>query len=165
MNYKIGDTVVHWTHGIGSVIAIEEVQLAGTAQWCYVVEVGILKLWVAVDDACKGSIRFPMERSQFQGMLAILRQPGQPLPERYTQRKMALRARMQKRTLAELCQVIRDLTERSRHHTLTADDASDLSSAEEHLLDEWVISLSTERAEAQRELEMLLQYDSSGIRD
>jgi RNA polymerase-interacting CarD/CdnL/TRCF family regulator len=29
MDYAIGDTVVHWTHGLGKVIAIQEKYLAG----------------------------------------------------------------------------------------------------------------------------------------
>lgn len=157
MHYKIGDTVVHWTYGVGSVLAIEEIHLAGEVQWYYVIEVNTLKLWVPVDEALKGSLRLPMESSQFMLLLNILRLPGQPLPDRYYQRKVALRNRMQKRTLAELCHVIRDLTDRSRHHSLSAEDASVLFSAQESLLDEWVISLGTERSKALQEMEMLLQ--------
>lgn len=157
MNYKIGDTVVHWTYGVGSVIAIEYVQLAGNVQRYYVVEVELLKLWVPIDDAAKGSLRFPLESKQFRGLLDILRTPGQPLPDRYFQRKTALRERMQKRTPEALCQVIRDLRDRSRHHHLSSEDSSVLLSAEEYLLDEWVISLGTERSKALRELEVIFQ--------
>lgn len=157
MNYKIGDTVVHWTYGVGSVIAVEKVQLAETVQWYYVVEVDILKLWVPVDDASKGSLRSPMESTQFRDLLGILRTPGQPLPNRYMQRKIALRERMQKRTPEALFQVIRDLRERSNHHNLTIEDSAVLLSAEEFLLDEWVISLGTERSKALQDLEVIFQ--------
>jgi RNA polymerase-interacting CarD/CdnL/TRCF family regulator len=157
MNYKIGDTVVHWTYGVGSVIGIEEVSLDGTAKWCYVIDVGALKLWVFVDDAIKGSLRLPMEGSQFKHFLEILTKPGEPLPDRYLQRKIALRNRMEKRTLEGLCRVIRDLTDRGRNHSLSSEDSSVLFSAQEHLLDEWVLSLGTERSKALREMEALLQ--------
>jgi RNA polymerase-interacting CarD/CdnL/TRCF family regulator len=59
MNYKIGDTVVHWTHGLGTVIAIDEMSLAGKTQQYYVIEVEQLKLWVPVEEADEGSIRLP----------------------------------------------------------------------------------------------------------
>ena len=157
MNYKIGDIVVHWTRGVGSVIAIEKIQLAGITKWYYVVKFEIFELWVPIDDAAKGSLRSPMETMQFRRLLNILRTPGQPLPDRYFERKVALRERMQKRTPEGLCQVIRDLRDRARYHQLTSEDSSTLSSAEEYLLDEWVISLDTERSKALRELEVIFQ--------
>ena len=157
MNYKIGDTVVHWTYGVGSVTAIEKKQLAGMIKWYYIVEFEMLELWVPIDEAAKGALRLPMESTQFQRLLDILRTPGQPLPDRYFQRKITLRERMQKRSPEALCQVIRDLRDRSHHHQLTSEDSSVLLSAEESLLDEWVISLGTERSIALRELEEIFQ--------
>lgn len=157
MDYKIGDTVVHWTHGIGSVVAIEEIHMAGITKWYYVIDVATMKLWVPVDEAANGSLRLPLESTQFKSLLDILRTPGQPLPNRYFQRKLALRERMQERNLEALCQVIRDLTDRARHHALSPQDSTVLLTAEEHLLDEWVIALGTERSTALHELEVLLQ--------
>lgn len=157
MFYKIGDIVVHWTYGVGSVIAIEDIQLAGVSRSYYVIEIASLKLWVPVDEAMNGSLRHPMEGNQFKHLFEILRMPGQVLPDRYFQRKIALRNRMQKRTLEGLCHVIRDLTDRSRNHSLSSEDASVLFSAQESLLDEWVISLGTERSKALMEMEVLLQ--------
>src|SRR5512133_3784904 len=113
MNYAIGDTVVHWTHGLGTVIAIDQMDLDGEAKQYYVVKVDLLNLWVPVDEANIGSIRLPTESIQFKALFDILRTPGKRLPEQHYQRKMALRERMQKTTLEGLCHVIRDLTERS----------------------------------------------------
>ncbi len=157
MDYKIGDTVIHWTYGVGCVVDIQEIHLAGTAQWYYVIDVETLKVWVPVDEAAKGALRLPLESNQFKRLLEILSKPGEPLPDRYPQRKIALRSRMEKRTLEGLCRVIRDLTDRSRSHSLSSEDSSVLFSAQEHLLDEWVISLGTERSKALREMEILLQ--------
>jgi CarD family transcriptional regulator len=157
MNYKIGDKVVHWTYGVGEVVSIEEIDIAGIKKWCYVIDVETLKLWVPVDDALKGSLRLPTESDQFKHLLEILRTPGQPLPDRYLQRKIALRNRMEKRTLEGLCQVIRDLNHRSRDHSLSPEDSSVLFSAQEHLLDEWEISLGADRSIATAEMEGLLQ--------
>jgi RNA polymerase-interacting CarD/CdnL/TRCF family regulator len=56
MNYEIGDTVVHWTHGLGKVIAIDDMRLAGIMQAYYVVEVGLLKLWVPAEEANQGPL-------------------------------------------------------------------------------------------------------------
>jgi RNA polymerase-interacting CarD/CdnL/TRCF family regulator len=156
MNYEIGDTVVHWTHGLGTVIAIDQMDLAGIIKQYYVVKVNLLKLWVPVEDAKAGSLRLPTDRAKFKLLFDILRTPGEQLPNNQYQRKTALRERMQKRTLEGLCHVIRDLTDRSSQHTLNQYDASALFHAEEDLLDEWVYSLHVERAEALQELEVLL---------
>lgn len=157
MRYAVGDTVVHWTHGLGTVVAIDEMDLAGATKPYYVVEVEQFKLWIPLEEAHDGSIRPPAESSQFETLFDILRTQGQPLPDHYDQRKNGLRARMQKRTLADLCHVIRDLSDRSRHHSLNENDAAVLFRAQEHLLDEWVVSLGIDRSQALKTLEILIQ--------
>ena len=157
MRYAIGDRVVHWTHGLGTVVAIDEMDLAGATKPYYVVAVEQLKLWIPLDEAHSGSIRPPVESSQFEKLFDILRTPGLPLPDQYNHRKTALRARMQKRTLEDLCHVIRDLSDRSCRHQFNEFDADIMFRAQEHLLDEWVISLSTDRSGALEMLEALLK--------
>lgn len=159
MNYKVGDTIVHWTHGIGTVVAIDQKDIAGVTRQYYVVDIEQFKLWVPVDEANKGSLRFPTESAQFDTLFDILRSPGEQLPDNQYQRKLELRQRMQKRTLGDVCHVIRDLKDQSRQHPLNQNDASVLFQAEEYLLDEWVLSLGAERSNALRELEVLLQGD------
>jgi CarD family transcriptional regulator len=165
INYNVGDTIVHWTYGLGTVVAIEQKQIAGVTQQYYVVEVDLLKLWVPLEEANASSIRFPTESLQFKALFDILRMPGEVLPDHQYQRKIALRERMQKRTLGDLCHVIRDLTDRSHQHSLNQNDSIILSRAEEHLLDEWVFSLGAERSSAIIELEGLLQGDLSEQKD
>ena len=159
MNFEIGDTVVHWTHGLGTVIGIDQMILAGITQQYYVVKVDLLKLWVPIEEADEGSIRLPMESVQFKQLFDILREPGERLPDNQYQRKIMLRERMQKRSLKGLCHVIRDLKDRARAHTLNQYDASVLYRAEEHLLDEWVLSLGVERSNALQEMEGFLRVD------
>ncbi len=159
MDYKIGDKIVHWTYGLGTVVAIDQKDIDGVTQEYYVVEVELLKLWVPFDEADRGSIRFPTESIQFNVLFDILRTPGERLSDHQYQRKIELRERMQKSTLGDLCHVIRDLNDRARNHTLNQNDSTVLFRAEEHLLDEWVLSLGAERSIALQELEILLQGD------
>lgn len=161
MNFQVGDTVVHWTHGLGSVIAIDEIHLNGITQQYYVVEIESLKLWVPVEAAEKGSIRVPADSARFETLFDILRAAGEQLPDNPFMRKTALRERMQKRSPEILCHVIRDLTDRSRQHPLNPDDSFLLDLAKKHLLDEWVLSLKIRREIAIRELDGLLQTGSS----
>lgn len=160
MLYKIGDTVIHWSFGIGKIIAVEEKQLSGVMQQYYVVEIEPIKLWVPIQEANNGSIRFLTESIQFKALFDILRVHGNRLPEQYYKRRSELKERMLKSSLGGICHVIRDLTDRSRQHTLNQHDSSVLKSAKARLLDEWVLSLETKRPDAVRELEILLQEDS-----
>lgn len=157
MKFKIGDVIVHWTYGLGTVVGIDQKDIGGIVQQFYIVEVGLLKIWVPVELVEVSAIRFPTESSQFKANLDILRTPGEILPEHQFQRKIELRDRMQQRTLGDLCHVIRDLTDRSRQHSLNQNDSSVLFRAEEHLLDEWVISLGAERSNALGELKEYLR--------
>lgn len=163
MDYKIGETVIHWTHGLGKVIAIDEMELAGITQKYYVVEVGIIKLWVAMDEADEGPLRRPMDAVKFKTLLNNLNTPGEALSDNYTKRKFELRNRIQKRNLESLCFLIRDLTQRSLEHTLNPNDTAVLFRAEEYLLDEWVLSLGVARESAQMELDALLQAQKPAI--
>jgi RNA polymerase-interacting CarD/CdnL/TRCF family regulator len=158
LNYEIGDTVVHWTHGLGTVVGIDQMDLAGITQQYYVVEVKLLKLWVPVDEGSEGVIRYPTESIQFEELFDILRTPGELLSDNQYKRKINLRDRIQKRTLGGLCHVIRDLTDRSHLHPLNQNDLFVLFRAEEHLLDEWVLSLGADRSIALQELEALLKH-------
>lgn len=159
MNYQIGDTVIHWTYGVGTVIGIDEKLFDGITQQYYVVEIELLKLWVPMKEADGGSIRFPSDRDQFESLFGILRTPGEPLPDNSFKRIFALRQRMQKRSPESLCHVIRDLTDQSRQHSLNMEDASLLARAKKHLLDEWVLALGTPLPTAVRELEAFLRTE------
>lgn len=159
MVYEIGDTVVHWTHGIGKVVAIEERHLAGIPQAYYVVEVGQLMLWIQAKEPHQGSLRYPAAGNEFKQLISTLHQAGERLPDNPQKRKIELRKRIQERTLVDLCQLIRALTDHSRHHSLNQNDSAVLFRAEEYLLDEWVLSLGTDRSEALRELESILRAD------
>ena len=155
--YHIGDTIVHWNYGLGTVVAIEERDIGGVTQLYYVVDVENLQLWVPVEEANVSSLRFPTESFQFEALFDILRTPGETLPDNQYQRRLELQERMHKKTLADLCHLIRDLADRSRQFPPNQNDNIALSRAEEILVDEWVRSLGVERATANDELDLLLR--------
>lgn len=159
MKFEIGDHVIHWTYGLGTVVAVDEKDLAGITQQYYVVEIEGLQLWVPVEEADKGSIRSLTDSMQFKALFDILRGPGEYLPDPHFKRKNELKQRMYRSTLGGLCHVIRDLTDRSYLHPLNQNDYSVLHSAKAQFLDEWVVSLKAKRGNAISELEVLLQGD------
>ncbi|MEJ2601231.1 MAG: CarD family transcriptional regulator [Anaerolineales bacterium] len=157
MNYKIGDQVVHWTYGPGRIIGIDKKVLANKADTYYVVDVGRMTLWVPVGEDGEKSIRPPTPGDKFKQLLKLLRAPGEQLPDQQRQRQSELSERMQKRTLKDVCYIIRDLVTRSRTQRLNRYDNEILQRAEECLLNEWELSLGTPREIAQNELKSLLE--------
>ena len=157
MNYQIGDQVVHWTYGPGRIIGIDEKVLANKACVYYVVEIGRTTLWVPVGETGEKSIRPPTSRAEFDRLLNLLRGPGEQLPDQQYERQNALAERMQKRTLSDICYIIRDLVTRAHTQRLNRNDSETLKRAEEFLLSEWELSLGTPREVAEHELESLLK--------
>lgn len=159
MKYKTGDIILHWTHGIGTITAVEEKTIDGETQLYYAIEVENFKYWVPVTESDKSAIHFPIDSSQFEPLFAILRTRGESLPDNQYKRKSELRERLLKKNLEDLCLLIRDLNEHSRSHTLNLDDSFIIKHAKERLLDEWELSLGVQRSDALEELNVLLQVD------
>ena len=159
MNYQIGDVIVHWTHGVGKIVAIEAKEIAGSIREYYVVEIKQLKVWVPIAHDSADSIHFPIGRVDFCALLDILKTPANGLPDDQYKRRLDLNLRMKQQTLEDICRVIRDLTGLSRQHTLNMNDSSVLFRAEEHLLDEWEISMGVERDNAKLSMRTLLQRE------
>ncbi|HEX7972788.1 MAG TPA: CarD family transcriptional regulator [Anaerolineales bacterium] len=157
MNYQIGDQVIHSTYGPGKITAIDEKCLGGQTRQYYVVDTGQLTLWVRIDPVGENSIRPPTKGFEFKKLFSILRSPAEELPDQHDERKNKLSGRMNRRDLADICSVIRDLTTRSQLHNLNYNDRAVLKHAEDYLLDEWELSLGTARSAATKELEGLLQ--------
>ena len=157
MNDQIADKVGHGTYGTGTIIGIDEKVLANKAGKYYVVEVNRMTLWVPVGEAGEKSIRPPTSGAEFKKILNLLRGPCEQLPDQQYQRQNELSERMQKRTLADICGIIRDLVARSRNQRLNRNDAETLRRAEEFLLNEWELALSTPREIAQQEMKSLLK--------
>jgi RNA polymerase-interacting CarD/CdnL/TRCF family regulator len=156
MAYQIGDQIIHRNYGPGTITGIEEKQLGKKLSEYYVVETSQLTLWVPLD-ATENSIRFPIGTTEFHELLSLLNGAGERLPDHHIARSEVLTNRMKNRTLTDLCNIIHDLTWRSRSQTLTKNDKDFLRRAEDFLLNEWEMVLGTPREVAKRELVKLLQ--------
>ena len=90
MNFHKGDTVMHWTYGIGQIVNLEERALAGSKTIYYVVQVRDMTVWVPADNKVRSRLRSPTPKPHFQRLLAILSSPSEPLPEDRLERKTRL---------------------------------------------------------------------------
>jgi RNA polymerase-interacting CarD/CdnL/TRCF family regulator len=155
--YKVGDTIVHWTYGIGKIVAVEDKGLPGDPCFYYVIEGNEQTLWVPVEENGRSNLHLPTPSTEFGQLISILRSPGEKMSDSPYQRGTELDRRLLKKSLVDTCLIIRDLTYRSHSRKLSSNDIWVLKNAQSLLLDEWKLSLGTPREKARVEMEWILK--------
>ena len=158
MNFHKGDMVMHWTHGIGQIVNLEERALSGSKNIYYVVEIRDMTVWVPADSKAGTRLRPPTPKLRFERVLAILSSPSESLPEDRLERKGRLLELLQDGRPESLCQVIRDLSayQKQQIRPLNDHDLMILKQSRKRLLEEWQCVLSVTHAQAELELHRLL---------
>jgi RNA polymerase-interacting CarD/CdnL/TRCF family regulator len=158
MNFYKGDMVMHWTHGIGQIVNLEERALSGSKTVYYVVQLRDMTVWVPADSKVGSRLRPPTPKLRFQRLLAILSSPSEPLPEDRLERKTHLLELLKGGRLESLCEVIRDLSAYQKQQTrpMNDNDQMILKQSRNTLLGEWAFVLSITHAQAEHELHRLL---------
>ena len=158
MNFHKGDMVMHWAHGIGEIVNLEERALAGSKAVYYVVQVRDMTVWVPADSNVGNRLRPPTPKSRFERLLAILSSPSQPLPEDRLERKTRLLELLQDGSPESLCQIIRDLSayQKQLGKPMNDNDQIVLKQSRNTLLGEWGFVLSLTHAQAEHELHRML---------
>lgn len=156
MDFEIGDQVVHCTHGLGQVLAIEERAISNHSSLYYMVQVADLSIWVPANEDLKNRLRFPTSRSVLVKALALLSGPAEALPEDRRQRSLQLQEMLKDGKTESLCRVIRDLSAFRRVHQWNDHDSEMIKRVEKRLVREWSYILSIPPAEAEAQLHRLL---------
>lgn len=156
MNFQAGDTVMHWSYGLGQILRLEERDLAGSISMYYAVKVRELTVWVPADSNLGTRLRTPTTQSAFKKLLAIFALPAKPLPEDKQLRKAKLLELTKGGSAESLCQIIRDLTGFKKDNRLNDNDQSFLDQARSALLAEWSFVRSVPVEQAELELRNLL---------
>ena len=158
MNFHKGDTVMHWTHGIGQIVNLEERALSGSKTIYYVVQMRDMTVWVPADSKVGSRLRSPTAKLRFQQVLKILSSPSKPLPEDRLERKTYLLELLKGGRLESLCEVIRDLSAYQKQQTrpMNDNDQMILKQSRNTLLGEWAFVVAITHAQAEHELHRLL---------
>jgi RNA polymerase-interacting CarD/CdnL/TRCF family regulator len=158
MNFHKGDTVMHWTYGIGQIVNLEERAIEGSKNIYYVVQVRDMTVWVPADNKVKSRLRSPTPKSRFQKLFMILSSPSEALPEDRLERKARLLELLEDGSPESLCRVIRDLSayQKQQVRPLNDNDQMTLKQSRNTLLGEWGFVLSITHAQAEHELHRLL---------
>ena len=156
MSFQIGDKVIHWAHGLGEIVDIEEKTVHGHQASCYVFRTSTLTIWIPIDDLPQHSLRSPTMPDDFGRLFTILTGPSEMLQEDRVMRKDQLMAQMRDGQLASICRVVRDLTHFKRSKKLNDQEKNILEQATNSLLTEWTYSLGLPLNQAQQEMMTLL---------
>jgi len=151
MDFRVGDTVIHWTLGLGEVIGLEERSLSGESTLYYLVKIRDITVFMPADGKSECRLRSPSTPDVFRKLLEIFSEPGMELSENRFERKAYLQKNLSDGTAESMCRVIRDLTHLARTKHLSDDDKNVLERASNLFRSEMTISLniSTDQAESQ----------------
>jgi RNA polymerase-interacting CarD/CdnL/TRCF family regulator len=165
MNFHEGDTVMHWTYGLGQIVRLEERDLFGLKALYYAVQIGDLTVWVPSDKELEHRLRPPTSKSGFAELFAILSDPGEPLPEDRQERKTRLLAFLKDGRTQSLCRIISGLNAYRKVRPLNDSDQSILKQARNALLGEWEFVLSMTPAQAEHDLHHLLTSETEKVNE
>ena len=163
MNFHNGDSVIHWTHGLGKVVRMETMSLSDEKILCYAIQIGDTTVWVPSDDKLETRLRPPTDAAEFKRLTDILTHPGEPLPANSYERKKLLLAWLKDGRAETLFRVIRSLATYRHFHPLNEDDQAILKRSRNALLGEWSFIMSISLEQAELELQHLLSSPSSRV--
>ena len=156
MNIHEGDSVMHWTHGLGTVGRLEERALSGQVIMYYAIQIGDMTVWVPADDMLETRLRFPTRKADFKKMLGVLSSPGEPLPVDRRERKTLLMEWLKDGRSESLFRVIRSLATYRQDHNLNMDEQALMKRSQHALVGEWSLAMSVTVLQAEFELYRLL---------
>jgi RNA polymerase-interacting CarD/CdnL/TRCF family regulator len=157
MDFQIGDTVMHWTFGLGQVVGLQEQVISGQKAIYYEVKVRDLTVWVPADDNLESRLRSPTSPAGFEQLFAILAGSRELLPDNRQERKNRLMEQLSDGRAESLCRVVRDLTAYRLGKPYSENDQYILKRVQNVLLGEWGFSLSISVFQAESDLSRLLK--------
>jgi CarD family transcriptional regulator len=158
MPFKAGDSIVHPTYGVGSIVRLEEKRLVGDQpRWYYVVVVDKSTLWVPVDEHNGAGLRAVTPKKELDRYRAVLK--GQPvvLERDHNKRRLFINERVKQGSFQSLCEAVRDLSAQSWKRPLGEADLTLLQRLSHSLYREWAASANVPLPVATAEVQALLQ--------
>ena len=158
MRFKVGDSVVHPSHGVGRVVGLEVQNfMAAEGQLFYEITTSKSTVWVPVDASPEGGLRRLSSKQELAHCRRLLQKPPTTLEPDHRKRQLELAAQLRGGSFQTLCEVVRDLTARGRIKPLNEADSAALRRARTSMLQEWAAAEGITVAEAAAQVDGLLQ--------
>lgn len=169
MEFHSGDEVVHPNYGVGSIVRLEERQLAeANTRLYYVLAFGKTTVWMPVNANGSSALRLVTAPRDLDHYRTLLKSRPAELDPDYKKRRLDINEQLARGSFQVICEIVRDLTALGWRRTLTGIDASLLSRVRESLWQEWAASTGRPLPEAVHEVTALLEageqtYRSSAV--
>jgi RNA polymerase-interacting CarD/CdnL/TRCF family regulator len=158
MQFKVGDQVVHTSHGNGHIVAIVEKQLNGKdARSYYQVVTSNSTVWVPVDSDSPSNLRLLVSNIALMHCRDLLKSRPMPLHADRRQRDLERTRQLQRASFEILCEAVRDLAALGWPKPLSEGDASALRKIQDAVCQEWAVAAGITFLDASREVMTLLQ--------
>ncbi len=104
MGFRSGDDVVHPTYGVGSILRLEERQLAeAELRWYYVLAAGKNTVWMPVQSDESDTLRSVTTQHELGQYRTLLRSRPATLERDYKKRRLEISARHSLKARFERC--------------------------------------------------------------
>jgi CarD family transcriptional regulator len=158
MGFSAGDDVVHPTYGVGSILRLEERQLAeAELRWYYVLAIGKHTVWVPVRPDGSTALRAVTAKQELDQYRALLKSHPVKLERDHHKRRLEIRTRLTQGSFRAMCEAVRDLTALGWYRRIGEGDAAVLEKVLDNLQREWAAATGASMLEAIREVDALLQ--------
>ena len=157
MEFRSGDNVVHPSYGVGSIVRLEERQLAEAhTRLYYVLAFGKTTVWMPVEANGSSALRLVTAPRDLDHYRTLLKSRPAELDHDYRKRRLDINEQLAHGSFQVICEIVRDLTALGWRRPLTGMDSSLLSRARENLWQEWAASTGRPLPEAIHEVTTLL---------
>jgi RNA polymerase-interacting CarD/CdnL/TRCF family regulator len=138
MTFRVDDQVVHPSYGVGRVVGLVTKRFfEEEARHYYEISIERSTVWVPVDEQITGGLRRLTRKAELARYRKVLLSPPEPLNTDHHQRRQDLQIRLRQGTFQARCEMVRDLSARGWHQTLSEADSDALRKSRESLCQEW----------------------------
>jgi RNA polymerase-interacting CarD/CdnL/TRCF family regulator len=158
MEFRSGDDVVHPSYGVGSIMRVEERQLAeANTRLYYMLTFGKMTVWLPVDTAGSSALRLVTAPRDLDHYRTLLKSRPVELDHDYKKRRLDINEQLSHGSFQIVCEIVRDLTALGWYRPLAGVDASLLSKVRANLWEEWATSTGQPLPEVIHEVTALLE--------
>ena len=157
MEFQIGDAVFHPVHGIGHIVSIAERHFTqDQARLYYEITTEKSTVWMPIESSGVIGLRRVTSKHELTRYRNILKSKPAPLNDDHGKRRLELTNQLKTSSFEVVCQIVRDLTARSRRKRLTQLDTVTLRKARGELEQEWSAAAGIPLTDAEKEIDALL---------
>jgi CarD family transcriptional regulator len=158
--FKIGDKAVYPAHGVGVVSAIEERNISGTKQKCYILKIfdKDITIMIPQQNVKNVGLRSVIDGKQADEILKILKKkPSPSTPQSWNRRHREYMEKIKTGSLFEIAEVLRDLYFLKLEKELSFGEKKVFETAKQLLVKELSIARDEGEEKIEEELKKLLE--------